>query len=77
MFFYEEPKRGKKTTPSNFDKNLLLAFEKCYNAIPGVITHSIYDWAEFRKVFRQLKNSKAKEMFSTITIDTMFEIYLQ
>ena len=30
----------------------------------------INNWAEFRKVLRQLKDTKAKEMFSTITIDT-------
>ena len=30
----------------------------------------INNWAEFRKVLRQLKDPKAKEMFYTITIDT-------
>jgi hypothetical protein len=31
----------------------------------------INNWAEFRKVLRQLKDPKAKEMFYTITIDTV------
>ncbi len=70
VFFYGEPKSGKTTTAAKFDKNLLLAFEKGYNAIPGVIAQPINNWAEFRKVLRQLKDPKAKEMFSTITIDT-------
>ena len=30
----------------------------------------INNWAEFRKVLRQLKDPKAKDMFYTITIDT-------
>lgn len=70
VFFYGEPKSGKTTTASKFEKNLLLAFEKGYNAIPGVMVQPINNWAEFRKVLRQLKEEKAKEMFYTITIDT-------
>ena len=31
----------------------------------------INNWAEFRKVLRQLKEDRAKEMFYTITIDTV------
>ena len=64
------PKSGKTTTAAKFEKNLLLAFEKGYNAIPGVMAQPINNWAEFRKVLRQLKDPKAKEMFYTITIDT-------
>ena len=70
IFFYGEPKSGKTTTAAKFEKNLLLAFEKGYNAIPGVMAQPINNWAEFRKVLRQLKDPKAKEKFYTITIDT-------
>lgn len=70
IFFYGEPKSGKTTTASKFENNLLLAFEKGYNAIPGVMAQPINNWAEFRKVLRQLKDPKAKEKFYTITIDT-------
>lgn len=70
VFFYGEAKSGKTTAASKFDKNLLLAFQKGYNAIPGILAQPINNWAEFRKVLRQLKEPKAKEMFSTITIDT-------
>ena len=70
VFFYGEPKSGKTSTAARFEKNLLLAFEKGYNAIPGIMAQPINNWAEFRKVLRQLKDAKAKEMFSTITIDT-------
>ena len=71
IFFYGQPKSGKTTTAKKKKKNLLLAFEKRYNAIPGVMAQPINNWAEFRKVLRQLKDPKAKEMFYTITIDTV------
>ena len=48
-----------------------MAFEKGYNAIPGVMVQPINNWAEFRKVLRQLKEDRAKEMFYTITVDTV------
>ena len=71
VFFYGDPKSGKTTTAAQFEKNLLLAFEKGYSAIPGVMAQPINNWAEFRKVLRQLKEAQAKEMFYTITIDTV------
>ena len=61
---------GKTTTAARFENNLLLAFEKGYNAIPGVMAQPINNWSEFRKVLKQLKDPKAKEKFYTITIDT-------
>ena len=70
IFFYGQPKSGKTTTAAKFENNLLLAFEKGYNAIPGIMAQPINNWAEFRKVLRQLKDPKAKEKFYTITIDT-------
>ena len=65
------PKSGKTSTAAKFQKNLLLAFEKGYNAIPGIMAQPINNWAEFRKVLRQLKDQKAKDTFYTITIDTV------
>lgn len=70
VFFYGDPKTGKTTTAAKFPKTLLLAFEKGYMAIPGIMAQPINNWAEFRKVLRQLKEEKAKEMFETIVIDT-------
>ena len=65
-----QPKSGKTSTAAKFQKSLLLAFEKGYNAIPGILAQPINNWAEFRKVLRQLKDAKAKETFSTIIVDT-------
>ena len=70
VFFYGEPKSGKTTAASKFPNSLLLAFEKGYNALAGVMAQPVNNWAEFRKVLRQLKDEKVKEKFSTIVIDT-------
>lgn len=70
VFFYGEPKSGKTTIASKFPNALLLAFEKGYNAIPGIIAQPINSWAEFIQAQRQLKDEKVKERFSTIIIDT-------
>ena len=70
IFFYGDPKTGKTTTAAKFPNSLLLAFEKGYNAIPGIMAQPINSWAEFRKVLRQLKEDAVKEKFSTIIIDT-------
>lgn len=71
VFFYGDPKTGKTTTAAKFPNSLLLAFEKGYNAIPGIMAQPINSWAEFKKVLRQLKDEKVKEKFSTIIIDTV------
>ena len=71
VFLYGEPKSGKTTTATKFPRHLLLAFEKGYNAIPGAMAQPINNWAEFRKVLRQLKDDKVKEQFETIIIDTV------
>ncbi len=71
VFLYGEPKSGKTTTATKFPRHFLLAFEKGYNAIPGAMALPINSWAEFKKVLRQLKEDRAKEMYETIIIDTV------
>ena len=70
VFFYGEEKSGKTTTASKFPKTLLLAFEKGYNTLPGVMAQPISSWSDFRKVLKQLNNDAAKAMYETIIIDT-------
>ena len=70
VFFYGGWKTGKTTIASKFPNALLLAFEKGYNALAGIRPQPINSWAEFKKVLRQLKDPRAKEMYETIVIDT-------
>ena len=70
LLLYGKPKTGKTTMASRFPKNLLVAFEKGYNAIDGIKAVDINKWSEFRQVLRQLEKPEAQEMYDTITIDT-------
>lgn len=68
--FYGEPKSGKTTISSKFPGALLLAFEKGYNAIAGVMAKPMNSWGDFKKVLVELKDPAVKEIFQTIVIDT-------
>ena len=70
IFFYGDPKSGKTTTAAHFPEALLLAFEKGYNTLAGVIAQPINSWAEFKQVLRELKREEVKNLYSTIVIDT-------
>lgn len=70
VFLYGGWKTGKTTIAAKFPKALLLAFEKGYAAIPGVMALPVNSWADFKRVLRQLKEPQAQEMYETIIIDT-------
>lgn len=70
VLFYGTPKSGKTTIASRFPQSLLLAFEKGYNAIPGIMAQPLNTWGEFKKVLTELKDPAVQEKFSTIVIDT-------
>jgi len=70
ILIYGKPKTGKTTLASKFPKNLLLAFEKGYNAIDNIYVQDINNWSEFKQVLRQLKRPEIQERYHTITIDT-------
>lgn len=70
VMFYGEPKSGKTTISSKFPGALLLAFEKGYNAIAGVMAKPMNSWGDFKKVLVELKDPEVKEIFQTIVIDT-------
>jgi hypothetical protein len=54
-----------------FPKNLLCAFEKGYNAIAGVRPVDVTKWSDFKLVLRQLEKPEARDLFDTVTIDTI------
>ena len=64
------PKSGKTTIASKFPGALLIAFEKGYNALPGVYAQPINSWGEFKKLFSELKLPEVQEKFQTLVIDT-------
>ena len=70
-YIYGPPKTGKTTLGSQMPKPLLLAFERGYNAIPGIIAQDIMTWAEMKQVVRELKKKEVQETFSTIIVDTV------
>ena len=71
VLIYSQPKVGKTSLACQFPKNLLLAFEKGYNAIGGVKAVDINKWSDLKLVLRQLEKPEAKAMYDTITIDTV------
>ncbi len=70
VFFYGDPKSGKTTIASKFPGALLLAFEKGYNTIPGIMAKPLNTWAEFKKTLRELKDPEVQKVFQTVIIDT-------
>lgn len=70
VFLYGGWKTGKTTIAAKFPKAFLLAFEKGYAAIPGVMALPLDSWSDFKRVLRQLKEPRAQETYETIIIDT-------
>ena len=69
-FLYGPPKSGKTTFGSKMPNALLLAFERGYNALPGVIAQDITSWGEMKQVVRELKKPEVKERFKSLIVDT-------
>lgn len=69
-FIYGPAKCGKTTFGSKMPGALLLAFERGYNALPGVVAQDITSWGEMKQVVRELKKPEVKEVFKSIVVDT-------
>jgi len=70
-YIYGPGGAGKTTFGSKMPKPLLLAFEKGYNALPGVMAQDVTTWGEMKQVLRQLDDPEIKDTFKTIIIDTV------
>lgn len=68
---YSKPKVGKTSLACQFPKNLLCGFEHGWNAISGAMAVDILKWADFKAIVKQLDSPEAKEMYNTISIDTI------
>lgn len=69
-FIYGPAKVGKTTFGSKMPGHLLLAFERGYNALPGVRAIDIATWGEMKQVVRELKKPEVKEVYKSIIVDT-------
>lgn len=58
---YGAPKSGKTTLVSRFPKCLVLATEKGYSAISGIMALPINSWGEFLQALSQLKQLKQQQ----------------
>lgn len=53
------------------DHALLIAWEKGYNAIPGIMAQDAKSWADMKMILRELKKPEVQEVFKCIVIDTI------
>lgn len=70
-YIYGKNGTGKTTMGAQFPKPLILAFERGYNALPGVYAQDVNSWSEMKQILRQLDDPDVKGMFQTVVIDTV------
>lgn len=71
LLVYGEPKIGKSTFGASFPNSLTLAFERGYNAIPGIKAIDITSWSQFKKIVKELKDPEVQAEYSALSIDTV------
>lgn len=70
-YIYGPGGAGKTTFGVQAPGALLLAFERGYNALPGVMAQDITTWGQMKEVMRELKKPDVKALFKTIIVDTV------
>lgn len=70
-YIYGPGGAGKTTFGVQAPGALLLAFERGYNALPGVLAQDITTWGQMKEVLRELKKPEVKAAFKTVIIDTV------
>lgn len=70
-YIYGAGGTGKTTLACQMDKALLLACERGYNALPGVMAQDITSWSEMKQVVRELKRKEVRETFKCVIVDTV------
>ena len=51
--------------------SLLLAFERGYNALPGVIAQDVTTWTEMKQIYRELKKPEVQAVYKALVVDTV------
>lgn len=70
-YIYGPGKIGKSTFGSQLPSPIFAAFERGYNALPGIIAQDITSWSEMKNMVRELKKPAVKERFKSVIIDTV------
>lgn len=70
-YIYGSAKVGKTTLGSQMPKPLIIASERGYNALPGVIAQDVTSWSEMRQVYKELKKPEVKATFDSVVVDTI------
>lgn len=70
-YIYGAAKTGKTTLASKAGTALILAFERGYNALPGVYPVDIATWGDAKSVARELKKPAVKERYDAVIFDTV------
>ena len=70
-YVYGAEKSGKTTFAAAMPSPLILAFEKGYNALPGVMAVDVTSWTDMKDCLRQLKDPEIKGTFKSIAVDTI------
>lgn len=70
-YIYGAPKTGKTTLATQMPGSLLIAFEKGYNALPGVMAVDVTSWGEMKQVLRELKKPDIKSIYKAVIVDTI------
>ena len=69
-FIYGPPKVGKTTFGSQMPGHLVLAFERGYNTLQGIMKLDVTTWGEMKQIMRELKKPEVKERYKSIIVDT-------
>lgn len=64
-------KVGKTSFAAQLDKNLILATELGTNGLDNLSVIPIMKWVDVKSVLKQLRDPRAREMYDTVTFDTI------
>ena len=70
-YIFGAAKVGKTSLAAQAPDCLLLACERGYNAIPGILAQDITSWSDMRTVYRELKKSEVRDRFKVLIVDTI------
>ena len=68
---YGPAKVGKTTFGAQMPGELILATERGYNALPGVLVQDITSWSDIKQVVRELKKPEVQAVYKSLIIDTI------